>query len=60
MRENGFNAALIQTLKLFRGNRQINDNTFQKNKSLVKKAIGLFRQRAVIQRLTMLTRLRKV
>lgn len=30
VREDGFDTALIQTLKLFRRNRQINDNTFQK------------------------------
>lgn len=43
VREDGFNGTLIQTLKLFCGNRQINDNTFQKNKSLLKETIGLFR-----------------
>jgi hypothetical protein len=35
--ENGFNATLIQTLKLFRGNRQIHDDTFQKINLLLKK-----------------------
>lgn len=51
VREDGFNTALIQTLKLFRGNRQINNNSFQRLTQAKKQGTSGFKLQGIFQQL---------